>query len=77
MPLQNRVSPFGEIVAIDDPNGLDIEFHEDEFDYTAFDTLIPHPAYAVQGWVSFVNPGSDTIALAATLMDYASQVRHL
>ena len=34
--------------------------HATEFDYTATDTLIPHPAYAIQAWVSFVNPGPNT-----------------
>jgi hypothetical protein len=42
--------------------------HADEFDYTAFDTVIPHPAYAVQAWVSFVNPGPATAELAAGLL---------
>ena len=42
--------------------------HATEFDYTAFDTLIPHPAYAIQAWVSFVNPGAATIGLAAELL---------
>ncbi|HJP76519.1 MAG TPA: DUF6194 family protein [Pseudonocardiaceae bacterium] len=42
--------------------------HATEFDYTAFDTLIPHPAYAIQAWVSIVNPGPNTTELAATLL---------
>ncbi|HEY5856671.1 MAG TPA: DUF6194 family protein [Aldersonia sp.] len=31
-----------------------------EFDYAAFDVLLPHPTYAKQGWVSIVNPGAAT-----------------
>ena len=42
--------------------------HASEFDYTAFDRLLPHPAYAVQAWVSFVNPGPATTELAASLL---------
>jgi uncharacterized protein DUF6194 len=39
-----------------------------ETDYTAADTLIPHPAYAVQSWVAVLNPGERTAALARTLL---------
>jgi hypothetical protein len=42
--------------------------HTTEFDYTAFDRLIPHPVYAAQAWVSIVNPGQETTELAATLL---------
>jgi hypothetical protein len=37
--------------------------HAAEHDYTAFDRLIPHPVYAVQAWVSIVNPGPATTEL--------------
>ena len=42
--------------------------HAAEFDYTAFDQLLPHPVYAIQAWVSFVNPGPATSELAASLL---------
>jgi hypothetical protein len=42
--------------------------HAGEFDYTAFDKLTPHPVYAVQAWVSIVNPGPETTELAASLL---------
>jgi hypothetical protein len=42
--------------------------HAAEFDHTAIDTLMPHPAYAIQAWVSIVNPGPATTELAATLL---------
>jgi len=29
-------------------------------DYTTIDRVIPHPVYAVQGWVSILNPGGQT-----------------
>ncbi|MFV2100877.1 DUF6194 family protein [Micromonospora sp. LOL_024] len=34
--------------------------HRDGLDFTQTDRLLPHPAYAVQGWVSVVNPGGAT-----------------
>ncbi|MEV4640170.1 DUF6194 family protein [Actinoplanes sp. NPDC049548] len=34
--------------------------HSDTIDFTQTDRLIPHPAYAVQGWASVVNPGPAT-----------------
>jgi hypothetical protein len=38
-------------------------FPEDaDQDYTALDTLLPHPVYAAQSWVSVLNPGEATFA---------------
>jgi len=34
--------------------------HSDTIDFAEPDRLIPHPAYAVQGWASVVNPGPAT-----------------
>ncbi|MFC4455892.1 DUF6194 family protein [Deinococcus sonorensis] len=31
-------------------------------DFTALDTLMPHPEYAAQGWVCVLNPSSATFA---------------
>ena len=31
-----------------------------EYDYTATDTLMPHPVYAAQRWISIVNPTRQT-----------------
>jgi hypothetical protein len=42
--------------------------HSDDYDYTEFDVLLPHPVYAAQGWVSIVNPGPRTTELAQRLM---------
>jgi hypothetical protein len=33
---------------------------EAQHDYTALDTLIPHPVYAPQSWVSVLNPSEAT-----------------
>ena len=43
------------------------ERHAD-YDYAEFDTLIPHPIYAEQGWVSIVNPGPKTADQARQLL---------
>ncbi|WP_069385793.1 DUF6194 family protein [Cellulosimicrobium cellulans] len=48
-------------------------------DLTATDVLIPHPAYAAQGWVAVVNPGERTGALVLRLLRQshdASRARH-
>ena len=37
-------------------------------DYTALDTLIPHPVYADQGWVSILNPGPATTGQVRELL---------
>jgi uncharacterized protein DUF6194 len=42
--------------------------HEGDFDYTAIDTVIPHPVYARQAWVSILNPGERTGERARTLI---------
>ncbi|MEU7614835.1 DUF6194 family protein [Micromonospora rifamycinica] len=34
--------------------------HRDTLDFAGTDRLMPHPVYAVQGWVSVVNPGPAT-----------------
>jgi hypothetical protein len=34
--------------------------HADEYDFAAFDVLMPHPLYAVQGFACVVNPGAAT-----------------
>ena len=38
----------------------DFDAHSDRLDFAATDRLMPHPAYAVQGWASVVNPGPAT-----------------
>ncbi len=39
-----------------------------DLDYTVLDTPLPHPLYAVQGWVAILNPGEKTAALARSLL---------
>ncbi|WP_030268333.1 DUF6194 family protein [Streptomyces sp. NRRL B-24484] len=41
---------------------------QDAYDHTATDRLLPHPAYAVQGWVCILNPGPATADLARSLL---------
>ncbi|MGW1675944.1 DUF6194 family protein [Saccharopolyspora sp. NPDC002376] len=45
--------------------------HHDEFDYTALDRLLPHPAYAAQAWISILNPGQQTADQALSLITQA------
>src|SRR5690349_12340616 len=40
-------------------------------DYTALDTLIPHPVYATQSWVSVLNPSRETFASVEPLLEEA------
>lgn len=42
-----------------------------DVDYTAPDTLLPHPQYATRSWVSIVNPGERTDELARVLLQNA------
>jgi hypothetical protein len=37
-------------------------------DFTALDTLLPHPVYGAQSWVSILNPGPRTSEVARTLL---------
>jgi hypothetical protein len=41
------------------------------FDYTAADTLVPHPFYAPLHWVSVVNPGARTAVQLTGLIEQA------
>jgi hypothetical protein len=36
--------------------------HRSEYDFAVVDQFLPHPAYAVQGWASVLNPGPATEA---------------
>jgi len=45
--------------------------HEADFDHTAIDTLLPHPVYARQAWVSILNPGRETSDQALALITEA------
>ncbi|MGO4689150.1 DUF6194 family protein [Glaciibacter sp. 2TAF33] len=42
--------------------------HATEFDYTALDTLLPHPVYATQAWVSILCPGGETAEQSKALL---------
>ncbi|WP_329237939.1 DUF6194 family protein [Actinoallomurus sp. NBC_01490] len=39
-----------------------------DVDYTALDTLLPHPVYAAQSWVAILNPGERTAEPARKLL---------
>ena len=44
--------------------------HAHKYDYAALDQLLPHPAYAVQAWVSILNP-DDNSSQARSLLKKA------
>lgn len=45
--------------------------HQAHFDYTALDTVLPHPVYAKQAWVSILDPGDQTNDQTRTLITEA------
>jgi hypothetical protein len=47
--------------------------HEREFDFALLDRLMPHPVYAIQGWVSVLVPGAETAAQMLRLIGDAYQ----
>jgi hypothetical protein len=47
--------------------------HQDDFDYTVVDQVIPHPVYAKQGWISVVAPGPHTADQLSELITRAHQ----
>ncbi len=52
--------------------------HQGAVDYKVADTLLPHPTYGQQAWISIVCPGPRTSDLARTLITEARdrQARH-
>jgi hypothetical protein len=47
--------------------------HQNAFDFTVLDHVIPHPVYAKQGWVSVLLPGEHTKDQLPTLIMHAYQ----
>lgn len=45
--------------------------NQDGVDHAAFDRWLPHPVYAVQGWVCVVCPGPATAPRLRTLLQEA------
>jgi Family of unknown function (DUF6194) len=58
------------------PAGRDVI--ETGTDYTASDTVLPHPFYAPLHWICIVNPGPDTAPRLPDLIDraYTEAARH-
>ena len=50
---------------------------EGVWDFAAADVILPHPIYRRRGWVSIVNPGPRTVAIAASLLREAHEVARL
>jgi predicted DNA-binding protein (MmcQ/YjbR family) len=42
-------------------------------DYTALDTIIPHPVYAAQQWIAVLNPSADTFERIKPLLAEAHE----
>lgn len=49
----------------------DLADRRGDFDFAAVDTLIPHPAYGANGWVSIVEPGKRSDDKLKGLLDFA------
>jgi hypothetical protein len=63
--------------AFEDQIGYPANRHPDhaaEFDYTNLDTLLPHPVYAVQGWVSVLCPSNKSTERAKALLTDAHRL---
>lgn len=60
-------STFIEVV------GADPRIDPVAVDFTAVDTVIPHPVYRRQGWISIINPGVRTQALTVSLLRKAHE----
>ncbi|MCK0090243.1 hypothetical protein HCA61_04140 [Rhodococcus sp. HNM0563] len=41
---------------------------ESAVDFSAADTVLPHPVYRAQGWIAIVNPGARTSGIAGDLL---------
>lgn len=51
--------------------GTDPRVEPTAVDFTAVDTVLPHPVYRAQGWISIINPAARTQALAMDLLGRA------
>lgn len=60
-------STFIEVV------GADLRIDPVAVDFTAVDTVLPHPVYRRQGWISIINPGVRTQALTVSLLRKAHE----
>lgn len=49
----------------------DLADRRGDFDFAAVDTLIPHPTYGANGWVSIVEPGERSDDKLKGLLDFA------
>ena len=57
-------SLFGRPPAAPGPDGVFDTGH----DYTALDTIMPHPHYAAQSWICVLSPGGDTLQAVRRLL---------
>jgi hypothetical protein len=53
---------------------LTSHFEEDDIDYTALNTFLPHPDYAAQSWVCILNPEGDNVEQTKRLIEEAHAI---
>lgn len=53
--------------------GEDLRATPSTVDFAATDTVLAHPVYRAQGWISIINPGSGTQTLAVCLLREAHE----
>jgi hypothetical protein len=46
---------------------------ESTVDFSATDTVLPHPVYRAQGWIAIVDPGARTSTIAVDLLRHAHE----
>jgi hypothetical protein len=67
LPKSEYVARFGAPPSCGNGAGA----HDQSFDYTARDQVLPHPVYGAQYWVCVLNPGEHTLALVQELLTVA------
>jgi predicted DNA-binding protein (MmcQ/YjbR family) len=63
MKLRSRATTYAELFG-----------DESEHDFTALDTLIPHPVYGRNHWVSVLNPSESTFESIKPLLHEAHAI---
>lgn len=73
LPRRRFLELFGPAIPEAGPDGVVRTGH----DFTALDTLMPHPVYAAHGWVCVLNPSAATFRTLEPLLAeaYADAVR--
>ncbi len=67
VPKQTQQKLFGS-AALPQETGNKAEV---QYDYTALDTILPHPVYAWMGWICVLNPSEETFETLQPLIKEA------